>query len=62
MENHIGFRHVTFGVENLSELSAELQGKGFKFVLPEKETRRRVRVAMVQDPDGNIVEFVERSW
>ena len=48
-------------VENLSEL-AELRRKGIEFGLPEKEIRPRVRVAMVTDPDGNIVEFVERSW
>jgi hypothetical protein len=27
----------------------------------EREARPGVRIAMVKDPDGNIVEFVERS-
>jgi hypothetical protein len=31
------------------------------FEIPEKEIRPGVRVAMVKDPDGNVVEFVERS-
>ena len=32
-----------------------------QFALPETDIRPGVRIAMVKDPDGNIVEFVERS-
>jgi catechol 2,3-dioxygenase-like lactoylglutathione lyase family enzyme len=38
-----------------------MKRKGIEFALPEKELRPGVRIAMVKDPDGNIVEFVERS-
>jgi catechol 2,3-dioxygenase-like lactoylglutathione lyase family enzyme len=61
LEGQIGFRYVTFVIKNLSELCKELRNKGIEFVFPEKEVRPGVRVAMVKDPDGNIVEFVERS-
>ena len=61
LENQLGFRYVTFVIENLSELCADLQKVGIEFTLPEKELRAGVRIAMVKDPDGNIVEFVERS-
>ncbi|KAF0154109.1 MAG: hypothetical protein FD159_2679 [Syntrophaceae bacterium] len=61
LENQLGFRYVTFVIENLSELCADLQKIGIEFTLPEKELRAGVRIAMVKDPDGNIVEFVERS-
>jgi catechol 2,3-dioxygenase-like lactoylglutathione lyase family enzyme len=61
LEKQIGFRYVTFVIKNLSELCAELKAKGIEFALPEKEIRPGVRIAMVKDPDGNIVEFVERS-
>jgi catechol 2,3-dioxygenase-like lactoylglutathione lyase family enzyme len=61
LEKQLGFRYVTFVIENLSELCRELQSKGIEFALPEKEIRPGVRIAMVKDPDGNIVEFVERS-
>jgi catechol 2,3-dioxygenase-like lactoylglutathione lyase family enzyme len=57
----LGFRYVTFVIKNLSKLCKELQGKGIEFVVAEKEARPGVRIAMVKDPDGNIVEFVERS-
>jgi catechol 2,3-dioxygenase-like lactoylglutathione lyase family enzyme len=59
LENQLGFRYVTFVVENLSELCADLQKIGIEFTVPEKEIRPGVRIAMVKDPDGNIVEFVK---
>ena len=61
LENQLGFRYVTFVIRNLSQLCAELTTMGIEFTLPETEIRPGVRIAMVKDPDGNIVEFVERS-
>jgi catechol 2,3-dioxygenase-like lactoylglutathione lyase family enzyme len=61
LENQLGFRYVTFVIEDLSQLCSELKKKGIEFALPETEVRPGIRVAMVKDPDGNIVEFVERS-
>jgi catechol 2,3-dioxygenase-like lactoylglutathione lyase family enzyme len=60
LENQLGFRYVTFVIENLSQLCFELKNKGIEFTVPEREMRPGVRIAMVKDPDGNIVEFVER--
>ncbi len=61
LENQLGFRYVTFVIENLSQLCSELKNIGVEFALEQKEIRPGVRIAMVKDPDGNIVEFVERS-
>jgi len=61
LETQLGFRYVTFVIENLSALYTELRQKGIEFTLEETEIRPGVRIAMVKDPDGNIVEFVERS-
>jgi catechol 2,3-dioxygenase-like lactoylglutathione lyase family enzyme len=52
---------VTFVIENLSELCHDLQKIGIEFTVPEREIRPGVRIAMVKDPDGNVVEFVERK-
>lgn len=57
----LGLRYVTFVIKNLTKLCIELDRKGIEFVVKEKEARPGVRIAMVKDPDGNIVEFVERS-
>lgn len=61
LENQLGFRYVTFVVKDLSGLCDELRGKGIEFILEETQIRPGSRIAMVKDPDGNIVEFVERS-
>lgn len=61
LENQLGFRYVTFVIDNFSELCADLKNIGIEFALPETTLRPGVRIAMVKDPDGNIVEFVERS-
>ncbi len=61
LEKQLGFRYVTFVIENLSEICGELKRKGVPFTVPEREIRPGVRIAMVKDPDGNIVEFVQRT-
>lgn len=60
IDRQLGFRYVTFVIEDLSGLCAELKEKDITFFVPEMEIRPGVRIAMVKDPDGNIVEFVER--
>lgn len=59
LQDQLGFRYVTFVIKNLSKVCSELNSKSIEFVVPEKEIRPGVRIAMVKDPDGNIVEFVE---
>ncbi|MHB8770403.1 MAG: VOC family protein [Syntrophales bacterium] len=61
LESQLGFRYVTFVVKDLTGLCAELRDRGIEFALPETQVRPGSRIAMVKDPDGNIVEFVERS-
>ena len=61
LESQLGFRYVTFVVHNLSKICSQLQAEGIEFVVPENEVRPGVRIAMVKDPDGNIVEFVQRT-
>ena len=61
LENQVGYRYVTFVIKNISQVCSDLKDKGIEFALPETEIRPGMRIAMVKDPDGNIVEFVERS-
>jgi catechol 2,3-dioxygenase-like lactoylglutathione lyase family enzyme len=60
LDRQIGFRYVTFVIENISQVCQELSQRGLELVVPESEIRPGVRIAMVKDPDGNIVEFVEK--
>ncbi|MBU1274890.1 MAG: VOC family protein [Proteobacteria bacterium] len=55
----LGFRYVTFLVTNLEEVCAKLAALGVFFELDLCEIRPGVKIAMVRDPDDNVVEFVQ---
>lgn len=61
IDSQLGFRYVTFPVKNISEICERLEAKGIRYYFSPKEIRPGVKIAMVLDPDENVVEFVERS-
>ncbi len=56
-----GLRYFTMQVTNLSEMMAACQAAGVTIAVPESEIRPGVSIGMVEDPDGNWVEFVQQS-
>jgi catechol 2,3-dioxygenase-like lactoylglutathione lyase family enzyme len=54
-----GYRYWTLTVDNLSEMVKTCGDAGVPVVWPEREIRPGVRIAMVSDPDGNWVEFLQ---
>ena len=54
-----GYRYWTITVANLAEVVDACAKAGRKVVVPEKEVRPGVRIAIVEDPDGNWVEFLQ---
>ncbi|MEJ2130816.1 MAG: VOC family protein [Gammaproteobacteria bacterium] len=54
-----GYRYFTISVSNLDEVAAKCEGAGYNVVWTPRESRPGVRIAMVEDPDGNWVEFLE---
>lgn len=60
LETTLGFRYLTFQVSNIDEICADCEKAGVSFELEKRELMPGVTIAMVQDPDGNIVEFVQR--
>lgn len=57
----LGIGYLTFVITGLSDLCAALEDKGVEFTIPETEIRTGTRIAMIEDPEGNILEFVERG-
>jgi catechol 2,3-dioxygenase-like lactoylglutathione lyase family enzyme len=53
-----GLRYFTFSVSNLTEVVQSCVAHGAKVAMPEQQFRPGVRIAMVEDPDGNWVEFL----
>lgn len=56
-----GMRYFTITVTNLADLVAECEAAGVKVAVPITEVRPGVSISMVEDPDGNWVEFIEHS-
>ncbi|NKY87592.1 VOC family protein [Nocardia veterana] len=55
-----GLRYWTVSVSNLDELLTAVEAAGQKVVEGPTEVRPGVSIAIVTDPDGNLVEFVNR--
>ena len=61
IDQQLGFRYLTFVVTNLDEVIERLEAENIEFTRPKTAIRPGTTIAMVKDPDGNIVEFVERG-
>lgn len=57
----LGMRYFTMIVSNLSEIVEACEGAGVPIAVPITEVRPGVTIAMVEDPDGNWVEFVQND-
>lgn len=56
--NATGYRYWTMRVTNLADIMAQCEAAGANVVVPVREVRPGVTIGMVEDPDGNWVEFV----
>lgn len=54
-----GYRYWTISVSNIEELAKSCADAGYKVVVPVREIRPNVRIAIVEDPEGNWVEFLD---
>jgi glyoxylase I family protein len=55
----IGLRYFTFWVRNLEEIHQRCISGGYVISTPLTEVRPGVRIFLVDDPDGNAVEFLQ---
>jgi catechol 2,3-dioxygenase-like lactoylglutathione lyase family enzyme len=56
-----GYRYWTISVSNLDEVTAAVESAGYKVAVPVREIRPGVSISIVEDPDGNWVEFLQMS-
>ncbi len=61
IEQQLGFRYLTFVVTNLDAVCQLMEAENIEFTRAKTEIAPGTTIAMVKDPDGNIVEFVERG-
>ena len=56
-----GYRYWTISVSNLKELTDACRTGGYKVVVDPREIRPGISISIVEDPDGNWVEFLQTS-
>jgi catechol 2,3-dioxygenase-like lactoylglutathione lyase family enzyme len=56
-----GYRYFTMQVTNLAEIMAACAAADVPIAIPESEIRPGVSIGIVEDPDGNWVEFVQQG-
>ena len=57
----LGFRYLTFQITNIDEVCDHCKTAAVPFEIDKVELIPGVTIAMVRDPDGNVVEFVQRA-
>ncbi len=56
-----GYRYWTISVSNLEEITNACAAKGYTVAVPAREIRPGIKISIVEDPDGNWVEFLQAS-
>ncbi len=56
-----GFRVLSVAVGNLDEMVALCRSRGYKVAVEPREALPGITTAIVEDPDGNWVEFIQGS-
>lgn len=62
--NQAGMRHMTFAFDDVDTMVARLDAAGVDIIEPPRDAHNREmmrRVAFCRDPDGIIVELIERA-
>jgi glyoxylase I family protein len=54
-----GYRYFTISVSNVDEITDACAAAGRKVVVPVRELRAGITISIVEDPDGNWVEFLK---
>ncbi|MCY4663181.1 MAG: VOC family protein [Acidimicrobiaceae bacterium] len=61
VEGGTGMRYFTIAVDDIAAAVTDCENAGAPVAWPVREIRPGVQIAMVEDPDGNWVEFIEMS-
>jgi len=54
-----GFRYMTISVSNLDQATAAAEAAGHNIPMGPLDIREGIRIAMIEDPDGNWVELLQ---
>lgn len=58
----LGYRYITLHLPDITEMMSKIEDAHVPIVVPITQLGNGVAIVMVEDPDGNIVEFVQESF
>ncbi len=61
MASQTGIRYLTLTISNLDETVAAVAAAGYKVPVAIRDLRPGVRVAQVEDADGNAIELMQQD-
>jgi predicted enzyme related to lactoylglutathione lyase len=56
-----GIRYITINLSNIEEIISECKKNNIVIVNEPIEIRPKVTVAVIQDPDGNLIEMMQSN-
>lgn len=56
-----GIRYWTITIKDLQAMTDKCRNAGYKVAVEPRDVRPGVRISMIEDPEGNWVEFLENS-
>ncbi len=59
VQGGVGLRYFTFWTRNVAQIAEACKAAGYKISLPLTVVRPGITIVMVEDPDGNSVEFLQ---
>jgi catechol 2,3-dioxygenase-like lactoylglutathione lyase family enzyme len=54
-----GYRYFTISVSNIEEITSACEAAGYTVAVKPREIRAGITISIVEDPDGNLVEFLQ---
>ncbi|MGN6690067.1 MAG: VOC family protein [Sphingopyxis sp.] len=60
LTDRAGIQYITFQISNIDDANARITAEGVPVDMPLQELIPGLKVLMIRDPDGNIVELIER--
>ncbi|MEL6383067.1 MAG: VOC family protein [Cyanobacteria bacterium J06626_18] len=57
----LGYRYIALLIADVAAIVTELERNGVSIAVPMTQLGNGAAIVMVEDPDGNIVEFVQEA-
>lgn len=61
LTERVGIQYITLQISNIDDFSESVMSRQVPIEMPLQELLPGLKVIMIRDPDGNIIELIERS-